>query len=117
MSIPGRFRSARLLLLLLLLSACENGGYPAPPTDTTTPPTSTALPLAAATATASAVPATVPATTRPAATAPEWARDAVLYQVFVRAFTPEGTLAAAKQRLGDLKDLGVNLVYLMPVHP
>ena len=48
---------------------------------------------------------------------PAWAYNAVLYQVFVRAFTPEGTLLAAAQRLPDLKDLGVNLIYLMPIQP
>jgi glycosidase len=49
--------------------------------------------------------------------APLWARDAVLYQIFVRNFTPEGTLAAAQKRLPDLKDMGINLIYLMPVQP
>jgi glycosidase len=51
------------------------------------------------------------------ASPPAWAHDAVMYQVFVRAFTPEGTLAAAARRLPDVKDLGANLIYLMPVQP
>ena len=41
----------------------------------------------------------------------------MLYQIFVRAFTPEGTLAAATTRLSDLKGYGINLIYLMPIHP
>jgi 1,4-alpha-glucan branching enzyme len=51
------------------------------------------------------------------AIAPLWVRDAVLYQIFGRNFTPKGTLAAAQQRLPDLKDMGVNLIYLMPIQP
>jgi glycosidase len=102
--------------LLLVLSACDTGGSPATPTVTTAPAKATAFPVASATATSGTTAATT-ATPGQAAVAPMWARDAVLYQVFVRAFTPDGTLAAAKQRLGDLKDLGVNLIYLMPIHP
>ena len=39
---------------------------------------------------------------------PEWSKDAVLYQVNLRQFTPEGTLAAAQQQLPRLKALGVS---------
>ena len=48
---------------------------------------------------------------------PEWARDAVLYQINLRQFTPEGTLAAAEAELPRLKDLGVDILWLMPIHP
>jgi glycosidase len=50
-------------------------------------------------------------------TPPEWARDAVIYQVNVRQFTPEGTLIAAEAQLPRLKTLGVDILWLMPIHP
>jgi maltooligosyltrehalose trehalohydrolase len=41
--------------------------------------------------------------------------DTVLYELHVGTFTPEGTFAAAAQRLPYLQDLGVTAVELMPV--
>lgn len=43
--------------------------------------------------------------------------DAVIYQVNVRSFSPEGNLNGVRQRLQDIKDLGANVVYLMPIYP
>ncbi|WP_022916198.1 malto-oligosyltrehalose trehalohydrolase [Ruania albidiflava] len=43
------------------------------------------------------------------------ARGAVIYELHVGTFTPEGTLAAAASRLPDLAELGVDMVQLMPV--
>lgn len=58
------------------------------------------------------------ACTRTAAPAhAEWAYDAVLYEMNVRQFTPEGTFAAAEERLQQLRELGVDIVWLMPIHP
>lgn len=48
---------------------------------------------------------------------PEWARNAVLYQINTRQFTAEGTFAAAMQDLPRLKELGVDILWLMPIHP
>ncbi|HBS33002.1 MAG TPA: alpha-amlyase, partial [Parvularcula sp.] len=48
---------------------------------------------------------------------PEWTRDAVLYQINTRQFTPEGTFAAAERELPRLKELGVDILWLMPIHP
>lgn len=48
---------------------------------------------------------------------PEWSKNAVIYQLNTRQFTPEGTLAAAQQQLPRLKRLGVDIVWLMPIHP
>lgn len=48
---------------------------------------------------------------------PEWVLDAVLYQVYVRAFSKEGTFQAVTDRIPELADLGVNTLYLMPFHP
>ena len=46
---------------------------------------------------------------------PEWSRDAVIYQINTRQFTPEGTFAAATKQLPRLKELGVDILWLMPV--
>ena len=48
---------------------------------------------------------------------PEWAYDAVIYEMNVRQYTPEGTLAAAAQHLPRLKELGTDVVWLMPIYP
>ena len=43
--------------------------------------------------------------------------DTSIYQVFVRNFTEQGTLAAATERLHGIKSLGFDWVYLTPVQP
>lgn len=48
---------------------------------------------------------------------PEWAKHAVLYQINLRQFTSAGTLRAAERELPRLKALGVDILWLMPVHP
>lgn len=47
----------------------------------------------------------------------DWTRDAVLYQINTRHFTPEGTFRAAQEQLPRLKELGVDILWLMPIHP
>ncbi|MDE6287466.1 MAG: alpha-amylase [Muribaculaceae bacterium] len=57
---------------------------------------------------------------KPAATTvqhPEWSRNAVIYEVNLRQFTPEGTIEAFRSHLPRLRDLGVDILWLMPVHP
>ena len=41
----------------------------------------------------------------------------VIYEVFVRSLTPEGTLAAATVRLDSIAALGTDVVWLMPIQP
>jgi hypothetical protein len=48
---------------------------------------------------------------------PAWSRDAVIYQVNQRQLTPEGTFAAAEAHLPRIRDLGADIVWLMPVNP
>ena len=45
----------------------------------------------------------------------DWFTKGVIYQVQPRAFSEEGTLKAIEAKLGYLKDLGVTIVYLVPV--
>ncbi len=47
----------------------------------------------------------------------DWAKDAVIYQINTRQFTPEGTFVAAQKELPRLKALGVDILWLMPIHP
>ena len=46
---------------------------------------------------------------------PEFLRNAVMYQVFLRTFTSGGTLKAAADMLPHLNRLGIDIVYLSPV--
>jgi maltooligosyltrehalose trehalohydrolase len=41
--------------------------------------------------------------------------DAVLYELHIGTFTPEGTFAAARERLADLKLLGITALQVMPL--
>jgi glycosidase len=45
------------------------------------------------------------------------AEDAIIYQVNIRAFSQEGTLNGVRAKLADIKALGANVVYLMPIYP
>jgi glycosidase len=47
----------------------------------------------------------------------DWSRDASIYEVNVRQFSPEGTLLAVEQQLPRLSRMGVDIVWLMPVQP
>jgi glycosidase len=43
--------------------------------------------------------------------------NSVVYEMNVRQYTPEGTFAAAQQELPRLKELGIDILWLMPIHP
>jgi len=53
----------------------------------------------------------------PAREAPAWVRSAVVYEVFPRQFSQKGDFAGVTGRLDELKALGVDVLWLMPVHP
>ena len=48
---------------------------------------------------------------------PEWSYGAVLYEMNVRQYTPEGTFEAAARELPRLKELGVDAIWLSPFYP
>jgi cyclomaltodextrinase len=54
---------------------------------------------------------------QPARTSPGWLRGGVIYQIFPRSFSQKGTLAGVTGRLDELHTLGVNVLWLMPIHP
>jgi len=48
---------------------------------------------------------------------PEWSKNLSIYEVNVRQFTPEGTFAALETHLPRLKELGTDILWIMPIHP
>ncbi len=46
-----------------------------------------------------------------------WLDTCVLYEVNVRQFTEEGTFKAFEKHLERLKDMGINTLWFMPIHP
>ncbi len=48
---------------------------------------------------------------------PEWSKNASIYQINTRQFTQAGTFKAAETHLPRLKDLGVDILWLMPINP
>lgn len=47
----------------------------------------------------------------------DWVRDGVIYEIYPRAFSAEGDFNGITARLDDLKELGVTILWLMPIHP
>ncbi len=46
-----------------------------------------------------------------------WTRQATIYEVNIRQFTPEGTISAFEKHLPRLKKMGVKILWVMPVQP
>lgn len=46
---------------------------------------------------------------------PKWSKNATIYELNTRQFTPEGTLAAATEQLSRLSELGIDIVWVMPI--
>lgn len=47
----------------------------------------------------------------------EWHKDATIYEVNIRQYTEEGSFNAFQEHLPRLKSLGVDILWLMPIHP
>jgi cyclomaltodextrinase / maltogenic alpha-amylase / neopullulanase len=54
---------------------------------------------------------------QPARPSPDWLRDAVIYEIFPRDFSVAGNLNAVTAKLDQIKDLGVTVLWIMPIHP
>ena len=52
---------------------------------------------------------------RAAVESPQWLKDGVIYQLSVRAFG--ATFSGVRERLDYLQELGVDVVWMMPIHP
>lgn len=48
---------------------------------------------------------------------PDWSRNAVIYEVNWRQMTPGGTITELTEQLPRLKELGVDILWMMPIHP
>jgi cyclomaltodextrinase len=48
---------------------------------------------------------------------PEWSKNATIYEVNIRQHTPEGTFSAFTRDIPRLKSMGVDILWLMPIHP
>src|SRR4051812_1634762 len=86
------------LLLYWLIAACSKSGSSAP--DPVTPPVDN-RPVQYGT---------------PFTQVPD-SKDAVIYQVNMRAFSTTGNFKGVQARLDSIRALGVNVLYLMPVYP
>lgn len=54
---------------------------------------------------------------RPFPDPPDWVHDKVTYEVNLRQFSPTGDVAGFRPHLQRLKDMGVGVLWFMPVHP
>ena len=48
---------------------------------------------------------------------PEWSKSANIYEVNIRQYTKEGTFKAFEDHIPRLKEMGVDVLWLMPIHP
>jgi len=48
---------------------------------------------------------------------PEWSKNAVIYEVNVRQYTDSGTFKAFEKHLPRLKEMGIDILWFMPIHP
>jgi glycosidase len=46
-----------------------------------------------------------------------WSENATIYEANIRQMTPEGTFKALENQLNSIRDLGVEIIWLMPVQP
>ncbi len=76
-----------------------------------------ALMLAAAGSVATAAGAAHDYSKDSARSSPAWVRDGVVYEIFPRNFSARGDFAGVTAQLDRLQQLGVNILWLMPIHP
>lgn len=48
---------------------------------------------------------------------PDWSKNATIYEVNVRQYTNEGTFNAFAEHLPKLKEMGIDILWLMPINP
>lgn len=50
-------------------------------------------------------------------TNPEWVKNATVYELNIRQFSEEGSFKAVEKQLARLKNMGIDIIWLMPLHP
>lgn len=53
----------------------------------------------------------------PARPSADWVKDACIYSVYLRSASKEGTFAGLEKRIPELKNMGVTVLWLLPIHP
>lgn len=48
---------------------------------------------------------------------PNWVKEGIIYEIFPRSFSKEGNFKGIIKKLPQLKELGVTILWLMPIHP
>jgi cyclomaltodextrinase / maltogenic alpha-amylase / neopullulanase len=48
---------------------------------------------------------------------PDWLRSGTIYEIFPRDFSANGNLGDVTAKLDELQNLGVNILWTMPIHP
>jgi glycosidase len=52
-----------------------------------------------------------------ARTSPDWLRTGTIYEIFPRDFSPAGNIEGVTAKLDELHNLGVTILWTMPIHP
>lgn len=48
---------------------------------------------------------------------PEWIKGQTIYEIYVRAFSEEGTFKGVQKNLKYIKSLGIDVIWFMPIYP
>jgi len=48
---------------------------------------------------------------------PDWVKSSVIYEINTRQYSPEGTFKALEADLPRIKELGIDILWLMPIYP
>ena len=48
---------------------------------------------------------------------PEWSKNASIYEVNIRQYTPEGTFKAFQKHIPEIKKMGIEIIWIMPINP
>ncbi len=48
---------------------------------------------------------------------PNWSKNASIYEVNIRQYTPEGTFKAFQKHVPELKKMGIGIIWIMPINP
>ncbi len=48
---------------------------------------------------------------------PDWSRNLTIYEVNIRQYTEDGTFKAFEKHLHRLKEMGIGILWIMPIHP
>ena len=48
---------------------------------------------------------------------PDWSKNATIYEVNLRQYTEEGTILAFLKQMPRLRNMGVDILWFMPIHP